>query len=341
MVTRMLQGRTLGFIVAAVFFIAILSRNTSLLPVSYIDSRPSAAQTPPKLLNARERMARSESYWETSVKLRHQMASAHPSNPQIPLFPAQTLEDFGRYPYTLWDFYPAVYTCPHDFQRVGRLGDGGKWVCGMSLYERKPAVTKSQEPDGKIAAESTIIYSFGINGESSFEAEMLKRVPSAQMFGYDYSVNAFGPQIPAIHRPRTKFAKVGLGSKDEPSVSPPFYTLSTLMAQNNHTYMDILKIDIEGSEYQALDAFMDSVEKSGLKVLPIGQVMIELHLNDKTMNFASFNVWWERLEKLGMRPAWLEVNLMAVTLGKGKTDPRCVEYVWVNGKDPRSILLQD
>lgn len=291
-------------------------------------------------------MARSEAAWESSVKLRQQMASAHPSNPQIPLFPAQTLDDFGRYPYTLWDFYPATYTCPHDFQRVGRLGDGGKWVCGMSLYEARPAVTISpgisKELDAKIAAESTIIYSFGINGESSFEAEMLSRIPSAQMFGYDFSVDAFGPQIPAAHRPRTKFGKVGLGSKDEPSKAPPFYTLSTLMAQNNHTYIDILKIDIEGAEYEALDAFMDSCDKANLGVLPIGQVMIELHLtNDQKTNFARFRVWWERLEKMGMRPAWLEVNLMAVTLGKGKTDPRCVEYVWVNGKDKRSILLQD
>jgi hypothetical protein len=291
-------------------------------------------------------MARSETYWKKSVKQRHQMAAAHPSNPQIPFFPAQTLDDFGRYPYTLWDFYPAVFTCPHDFQRVGRLGDGGKWVCGMSLYERKPAVNiaagQSKELDAKITAESTIIYSFGINGESSFEAEMLERIPSAQMFGYDFSVDAFGPQIQTAHRPRTKFGKVGLGAKDEHDQSPPFWTLSSLMASNNHTYMDILKIDIEGAEYDALEAFMDSVEKQGLEALPIGQVMIELHLsNDAKTNFARFQVWWERLEKLGMRPAWLEINLMAVTLGKGKTDPRCVEYVWVNAKDPKSILLQD
>ena len=42
-----------------------------------------------------------------------------------------------------------------------------------------------------------------------------------------------------------------------------------------------------------------------------------------------------------MRATWLEVNLLAVTLGDGKTDPRCVEYVWVNAKDPKSILLVD
>ncbi len=44
-------------------------------------------------------------------------------------------------------------------------------------------------------------------------------------------------------------------------------------------------------------------------------------------------MWWEQLEGFGMRLVWLEVNLMAVTLGEGKTDPRCVEYVWVNARD--------
>jgi len=32
---------------------------------------------------------------------------------------------------------------------------------------------------------------------------------------------------------------------------------------------------------------------------------------------------------------------LAVTLGQGKTDPRCVEYVWINAKDEKSILLQE
>jgi hypothetical protein len=106
--------------------------------------------------------------------------------------------------------------------------------------------------------------------------------------------------------------------------------------------MDILKIDIEGSEYAAFDAFMDSLEIAGTTTLPIGQVMIELHLmDDENVNFDRFTKWWERLESFGMRPTWLEINLLAVTLGQGKTDPRCVEYVWINSKDEKSILLQE
>ena len=86
-------------------------------------------------------------------------------------FPAQSLDKFDRYPYTVWDFFPAVWNCPWDIQRVGRLGDGGKWVCGMSLYEQR-----SNKP--------TIMYSFGSSRESSFEAEMLART-NAEIYVFD------------------------------------------------------------------------------------------------------------------------------------------------------------
>jgi hypothetical protein len=300
-------------------------------------------------------MALSEKTWQKSVEQRGQMAAQHPNNPNIPFFPT----DFLKYPYTIWDFFPATWTCPHDFQRVGRLGDGGKWVCGMSIYESLPAPdfpstesVEAREVAAPPADDGLVIYSFGINGESSFEAEMLDRVPSARIWGYDFSVEGWGKQIPTSERHRTFFRKVGLGKEDKHEASPPFYTLPTLMKENGHTYIDILKIDIEGSEYDALDTFMDAFDgmqsASGNSVLPIGQVMIELHLGDGVhldgpnaggnVGFERFRNWWERLERMGMRPSWIEINLFAVTLGKGKSDPRCTEYVWVNAKDEKNVL---
>ncbi|KAG9230859.1 methyltransferase domain-containing protein [Amylocarpus encephaloides] len=343
MAVRIVQVCGLWFWVAfALFVFVVIHQSQSILPVTATGSLrhgPSDSKLPEPIrskgLSTLQRMARSEAAWQSSVILRHEMAAKHPDNPNVPFFPAQELHLFGQFPYTLWDFFPATYTCPHDIQRVGRLGDGGKWVCGMSLYEAR------LEPSASRPSDETIIYSFGVNDESTFEAEMLARVPSAVIYAFDFSVTSFGPQLAPAHQERAHFKQVGLGSKDEVNRTPQFFTLSTLMAQNKHTYMDILKIDVEGSEYQAFDAFMDWVDANG-GVMPIGQVMIELHLmDDKNVNFERFTAWWERLEGFGMRPTWLEVNLMAVTLGKGKTDPRCVEYVWVNSKDPRSILLAE
>lgn len=38
----------------------------------------------------------------------------------------------------LGDFFPPTFDCPHDLERVGMAGDGGKWICGLSRLEDKP-----------------------------------------------------------------------------------------------------------------------------------------------------------------------------------------------------------
>ncbi|APA07001.1 predicted protein [Sclerotinia sclerotiorum 1980 UF-70] len=349
---RVAQICGLWFWLAFAFFLFVIFHQSDIIlpsPSLHLDPKlHNPSRSPLKPLSTFERMTRSESAWRTSVHSRHEMAIKHPSYPRIPLFPAQKLSDFSNTPYTIWDFFPASWTCPHDIQRVGRLGDGGKWVCGMSLYEKHktPSTSKSasnkksekEEKQEKENKDGIIIYSFGVNDESTFEEEMLSRVPTSQIHAYDFSVTKFGPQLSPAYASRAHFLKYGLGSKDIPSKTPPFYTLQTLMRQNNHSYIDILKIDIEGSEYTALDSFMDFHQQEGK--LPVGQVMIELHLvDDEHVDFERFLKWWERLEGFGMRPTWFETNLLAVTLGEGKTDPRCVEYVWVNVRDERSVLL--
>ncbi|KAB8303018.1 hypothetical protein EYC80_006323 [Monilinia laxa] len=273
-----------------------------------------------------------------------------PFLPTHPILPRPTPLGFRQDPIHALGFLPRNMDLPaRHIQRIGRLGDGGKWVCGMSLYEKwgstppppssPPPSTNTNHPQTPDDSPREItIYSFGVNDESTFEQEMLTRIPHAQIHAYDFSVEKFGPQLTSSTSARAHFLKIGLGAADAPAQTPPFYTLQSLMAQKNHSYIDILKIDIEGSEYAALDAFMDFHGERGGE-LPVGQVMIELHLvNDQHVDFARFVKWWERLEGFGMRPVWFESNLLAVTLGEGKTDPRCVEYVWVNVKDERSVL---
>lgn len=216
-------------------------------------------------------------------------------------------------------------------------------VSDCHRYEARPPVpTLSSGKKLQVPAKSpqgeTIIYSFGVNDESTFEAEMLARIPSAQIYAFDFSVDKFGPQLSPSHASRAHFFKVGLGAKNEPNKSPAFYRLSGLMLMNNHSYIDILKIDVEGAEFDALDAFMDDCMATG--VMPVGQVMIEIHLFEG-IQFDRFEKWWRRLEGFGMRPTWLEINLMAITLGEGKTNPTCVEYVWVNAKDEKSLLWME
>ncbi len=87
-----------------------------------------------------------------------------------------------------------------------------------------------------------------------------------------------------------------------------------------HTFIDVLKIDIEGTEFDTLTAFLAANKpKDMLSVtqLPIGQLQLELHAWDEYANFAFFHDWWTSLEAAGLRPFWTEPNLVYVNYNKG------------------------
>lgn len=80
---------------------------------------------------------------------------------------------------------PAAFNCPWDMQRVGRMGDGGKWVCGM---------TKLELPQ-ELPQDRCVVYSFGVRDESTFEEEMLRRTDCG-VWAYDPAVSSVGQRPP-------------------------------------------------------------------------------------------------------------------------------------------------
>ncbi|KAH9176370.1 hypothetical protein EDB89DRAFT_1846395, partial [Lactarius sanguifluus] len=67
------------------------------------------------------------------------------------------------------DFFIPSFQCPHHVERIGVLGDGGKWVCGMERIAKQ---------------EKYVIY-------SSFEAALLEeRAPGCEVWGYDFTVDS-------------------------------------------------------------------------------------------------------------------------------------------------------
>ncbi|KAK4694547.1 hypothetical protein P7C71_g3062, partial [Lecanoromycetidae sp. Uapishka_2] len=129
--------------------------------------------------------------------------------------------------------------------------------------------------------------------------------------------------------------KVGLSDKDEPTKKPPFYTLKTVMEKNNHDYIDILKVDVEGAEFDSMTTFMDDYADADL---PVGQLVMELHLdNPAKWNFVKVTNFMERLESFGLRITAYELNLGSVARGP----PKYNEYAWVNTRDPKNILWHE
>jgi hypothetical protein len=254
-----------------------------------------------------------EEVYQDHIRQRHELIKKWgPKLENITSFPTN-----GKF-YTVWDFIIPAFSCPFPVRRIGTLGDGGKWVCGFDRVVKQP---------------ECVVYSFGVERESSFEAEILTKSQSCKIYGYDYSVSEWGPQLrynPAFQN-RISFNPYKLGGHDIPDSNPPMHTLEGLMKMNGHTFIDILKIDIEGSEFDVLGSLMDAYEG---RTLPFGQLQIEIHLWG--INFQDFLSWWERLESHGLRPFWTEPNLPSINVIRG--EPSVLEWSFINTRGHHALI---
>ena len=60
------------------------------------------------------------------------------------------------------DFFPPIFNCPHELDRLGALGDGGKWICGVSRIQDKP---------------DCVVYSFGTSPRFPFSDSSALSLP--------------------------------------------------------------------------------------------------------------------------------------------------------------------
>ena len=228
----------------------------------------------------------------------------------------------GRLNVCSGDFFPPAFNCPHELERIGNLGDGGKWTCGLSRVAQKPdcivysfgACRLSSRPRNTLTPSSA-----GMDWESAWEASLLEGTEHCTIWGYDHQTKGFGRQVshaPFASKHRTHFSShVQLGPVDKHlrGDEPKLYTLSTLMKMNGHTSIDILKIDIEGYEFETLKAIVKPYIVSG-EPLPFGQLQVELHVWNK--KFSDFYHWWAMLEEAGLRPVMMEPNLVYVNYNR-------------------------
>ncbi|KAJ3730356.1 methyltransferase domain-containing protein [Lentinula raphanica] len=298
----------LVFLLLAICFVLIPSAPyvPSYNHVAFEDTTP----------NVQQRFALSEAIYEKALMDRKALLRRFGPLPED----VETFPDHDK-PYTIWNFFPAAFNCPYEVRHLGTLADGGKWVCGLSRLERQP---------------DCIIYSFGISGDSTFEAELLQNTKHCHVWGYDFSVKGFTNDIPEAERWRTTFHAFGLAGSDRPATSnePAMYSLQSLMAMNGHDHIDLLKIDIEGWEFETLEELIKPYLISG-EPLPFAQLQLEIHVWDKS--FASFMKWWEMLEAAGLRPFWTEPNLVYVDYAKAT--PSLTEYSFINIKGD-NVLTQ-
>lgn len=181
-----------------------------------------------------------------------------------------------------------------------------------------------------------VIYSFGITYEPSFEEALLRRT-ECQLFAADsalFDMKKAFKSLTAEQRDRAHFRQVGIGAKSDATQDPPVHSMKDLMKLNDHAYVDIIKMDIQASEFEVMAGLLENIKNDPL---PIGQFLVTIHLDEKPeVDLPYFLKWWEKLEKAGFRAVWMEPKLTYVTAKKsgGHANPSYAEVsdVSVRGK---------
>ncbi|CAF3415105.1 unnamed protein product, partial [Rotaria sp. Silwood2] len=146
--------------------------------------------------------------------------------------------------------------------RIGKMGDGGKWIC--DLYRLK-------------SRHDCLIYSAGSSGEFSFEIAMKKAMPHCEIHTFDKKLYSCPKNICIFHQ-------IILGNGIQPNGSKKW---TTVIQELNHTnrLIDILKIDIEGEEYSFFPTMFNSSKSSFPR-----QILVEMHHQSSYVTHGLFDL---------------------------------------------------
>jgi len=183
---------------------------------------------------------------------------------------------------------------------------GGKWVCGFE----ENLSTKS----------ACLIYSLGIRDETSFEEEILQRSSNCTVRMFDHTIGR-PPSLVEKYPGRAFWYPFGISGDDQ---TWNLRTLRTLMDTNQDELIDILKMDVECSEWEALKRILKDFT---VGPLPFSQLLVEIHFfkvpeTERPKMLLSLS---KSLEDVGLRLFKSELNIWGVPYC-------CSEYSFLNIK---------
>jgi FkbM family methyltransferase len=134
-----------------------------------------------------------------------------------------------------------------------------------------------------------VVYSGGVGGDVSFEHDLVKNY-GCQVVLFDPSPTGiktmalpenkipqfrFYPVALAAHNGTLKFAAPSSGQcwfaqNDGEGLEVACTNLESAMKQNGHSHIDLLKLDIEGSEYEVVNDLLKNR-------LPVREICVEYH----------------------------------------------------------------
>ncbi|CAL8144927.1 unnamed protein product [Orchesella dallaii] len=210
----------------------------------------------------------------------------------------------------LWELYQPSFPCPSVVEAVGQ---SGKLICGFELFKVPPR------------PEECVAYTFG--NEDSSSSEFAKEWVSnteckTLMFHFDT-----GKYPPFQHENVEAYPKIKVAQKSEGDSK----ILRSIMKENDHGWIDVMLLDIDGAEYEVLSQILEDFEE----VLPFAQIIVKFHINDVPA-LEKFRKLFETLEKRGLRPYYF--NEEAVK-NRDSIIGGVMEYSFLNFRGKHLLLV--
>lgn len=167
-------------------------------------------------------------------------------------------------------------------------------------------------------SEESVVYAFGVGTDISFDLELIRRfgmivhafdptprsiawvqsqeLPEKFIF-HDYGIGGHDGNV-VFHPPENSsfasYSVLSRGSVTAPAVEGPVFRLATIMKTLGHTKIDVLKMDIEGGEYDVLSDLLASR-------VPVQQLLVEFHHRWKDVGLDRTRNAIQNLNQAGFR----------------------------------------
>ena len=167
-------------------------------------------------------------------------------------------------------------------------------------------------------SEESVVYSFGVGTDISFDLELIRRfgaivhafdptprsiawvqsqeLPKKFIF-HDYGIGGHDGSV-IFHPPENpnfvSYSFLPRSSVTAPAIEGPVSRLATIMKKLGHRMVDILKMDIEGAEYEVLADLLSSN-------VPVRQLLVEFHHRWKNVGLDRTRCAIQDLNREGFR----------------------------------------
>ena len=189
--------------------------------------------------------------------------------------------------------------------RIGAIRDGGWNICHDNKYRLK---------------RQCLVYSFGIHNDFSFDDEV-NMVYGCDVYSFDPSMGCDNYK----HADHIWFQNIGIGGKNYQKGTWQLRTLDSIteLLHHNKRDIDILKMDVEASEWPALDQML----QSGILVR-VRQLFVEFHSHNS--QYLSYLEILRKIYDYGFRIFWTHKNYNCRWMIDSGFLTNCTEVYFIN-----------